>query len=110
MDKKLRPIPAGLSLVVGMLLTTNSASAAVTDFDVTAISTYPAAFIENPGEQIEPYIAIQQSANLTSLTYQQNDTETPDILPTPVPAPAAAWLFGSGLIGLLGLGRKRKKH
>ena len=28
--------------------------------------------------------------------------------PTPVPIPAAAWLLGSGLIGLVGLTRKRK--
>ncbi len=27
-----------------------------------------------------------------------------------VPVPAAAWLFGSGLIGLLGLARKKRKH
>lgn len=25
-----------------------------------------------------------------------------------VPVPAAAWLFGSGLLGLLGLGRRRR--
>jgi hypothetical protein len=28
--------------------------------------------------------------------------------PAPVPVPAAAWLFGSGLLGLLGIARKRK--
>ena len=27
---------------------------------------------------------------------------------TPVPIPAAAWLFGSGLLGLLGMARRRK--
>lgn len=27
--------------------------------------------------------------------------------PSPVPVPAAAWLFASGLVGLVGLGRKR---
>ena len=27
----------------------------------------------------------------------------------PVPVPAAAWLFGSGLIGLIGVGRRSKK-
>ena len=26
----------------------------------------------------------------------------------PVPVPAAAWLFGSGLVGLIGVGRRRK--
>ena len=28
-------------------------------------------------------------------------------VPSPVPVPAAAWLFGSALIGLAGIGRKR---
>ncbi|MGB5259033.1 MAG: VPLPA-CTERM sorting domain-containing protein [Gammaproteobacteria bacterium] len=27
---------------------------------------------------------------------------------SPVPIPAAAWLFGSGLIGLVGIARRRK--
>lgn len=27
---------------------------------------------------------------------------------TPVPVPAAVWLFGSGLIGLIGIGRRKK--
>ncbi len=49
-----------------------------------------------------------------SLTYGLGDIGTPgsagSFTPTPVPAPAAAWLFGSGLIGLLGIGRRRKKH
>ena len=29
---------------------------------------------------------------------------------TAVPVPAAAWLFGSALVGLAGIGRKRKSH
>ena len=28
--------------------------------------------------------------------------------PAPVPIPAAAWLFGSGLLGLIGIARKRR--
>lgn len=30
-------------------------------------------------------------------------------LATPVPVPAAMWLFGSGLLGLLGIARRRKR-
>ena len=30
-----------------------------------------------------------------------------DLLLTPVPVPAAAWLFGSGLLGLIGLARRK---
>jgi hypothetical protein len=29
-------------------------------------------------------------------------------LTSPVPVPAAAWLFGSGLLGLVGIARRRK--
>jgi len=29
--------------------------------------------------------------------------------PTPVPVPAAVWLFGSGLLGLVGIARRKKK-
>jgi len=31
-----------------------------------------------------------------------------EVLPQPVPVPAAVWLFGSGLIGLAGVARRRK--
>ncbi len=31
-------------------------------------------------------------------------------LPAPVPVPAAAWLFGSGLIGLIGMARRKKAN
>jgi hypothetical protein len=30
-----------------------------------------------------------------------------DINPAPVPIPAAAWLFGSGLLGLIGIARRK---
>ena len=31
-----------------------------------------------------------------------------DFITTPVPVPAAAWLFGSGLLGLIGVARRKK--
>jgi hypothetical protein len=43
------------------------------------------------------------SANGT-LTVSSGSTTPP---PPPVPLPAAVWLFGSGLLGLLGVGRRR---
>jgi hypothetical protein len=42
------------------------------------------------------------SFNGSTLAFTGNTGVTP-----PVPLPAAAWLFGSGLLGLLGIGRRR---
>ena len=42
---------------------------------------------------LEDYLAIELSPNLS---------------PPPVPVPAAAWLFGSGLIGLIGAARRKR--
>lgn len=43
---------------------------------------------------------------LNSFTWYDNTIAYGDISVAPVPVPAAAWLFGSGLIGLIGLRRK----
>ena len=32
-----------------------------------------------------------------------------DCTPPPIPVPAAVWLFGSGLLGLVGVARRRKQ-
>jgi hypothetical protein len=32
------------------------------------------------------------------------------VVPTVVPVPAAVWLFGSGLMGLAGIARRKKKR
>jgi hypothetical protein len=43
-----------------------------------------------------------------SLTEGVNDVATlTNVAPAPVPVPAAVWLFGSGLLGLMGVGRRR---
>jgi hypothetical protein len=41
-----------------------------------------------------------------SFNFNANLTATPD----PIPIPAAVWLFGSGLLGLVGVARRRKKN
>lgn len=47
-----------------------------------------------------------------ALTYGLGDIGTPgeagSFTPSPVPVPAAVWLFGSGLAGLIGIMRRRK--
>ncbi|MDQ1362148.1 MAG: hypothetical protein QG652_8, partial [Pseudomonadota bacterium] len=50
----------------------------------------------------------------SGFTYGLGDIGTPGAAgsftpPAAVPLPAAAWLFGSGLAGLIGIGRKRSK-
>lgn len=42
----------------------------------------------------------QTAANFTTTTYS--------LAPSEVPVPAAAWLFGSAIVGLAGIGRKRQ--
>jgi hypothetical protein len=32
------------------------------------------------------------------------------VVPNPVPIPAAAWLFGSALLGVVGLGYRNRKQ
>jgi hypothetical protein len=46
----------------------------------------------------------------------ENDSASVDLVgritstPSAVPVPAAVWLFGSGLLGLYGIGKQRKKQ
>lgn len=109
MDKKLRLIHGGISLISGLLLTTNMAFASVVDLAGDEFSISTATIPNGMSMPIELYGPGQESANLANFSYSPSDS-TDNFAPTPVPAPAAAWLFGSGLIGLLGLGRKRKKR
>jgi hypothetical protein len=47
-----------------------------------------------------------QSYLLGTVTVSANGTIS-NVAPAPVPLPAAVWLFGSGLLGLFGVGRRR---
>ena len=46
------------------------------------------------------------SVNTTSTNYRLQSV-TLELAPTAVPVPAAAWLFGSAMVGLVGISRKR---
>lgn len=46
----------------------------------------------------------ENGKDLSNITVYENDENFP-----PVPVPAAVWLFGSGLIGLVGIARRRRK-
>lgn len=73
------------------------------------------------GLDVAPGVAISDAAN--SLVFDTNqffDIQTSGVtanagnflvnnsVPSPVPVPAAAWLFASGLLGLVGLARRRQ--
>jgi hypothetical protein len=54
------------------------------------------------------YIGGQYYSSKTSYSYAWA-VHAGDVGASVVPVPAAAWLFGSGLLGLTGLGRKRRR-
>ena len=54
-----------------------------------------------------PDSAGTQNAILTA-TYSSSEYTQLALTGTAVPLPAAAWLFGSGLLGLIGISRRRK--
>ncbi|MFV9616891.1 MAG: VPLPA-CTERM sorting domain-containing protein, partial [Gammaproteobacteria bacterium] len=46
-------------------------------------------------------------SNIYEITFSNGLVTSIDAVPTVVPVPAAAWLFGSGLLGLVGVARRK---
>ena len=77
----------------------------------------------NPGEWLKIYFNLQSGKNfanvISDLTNESlrigihvqgfTDGGSESFVNNPVPIPAAAWLFGSGLLGLGALARRRKQ-
>ena len=70
-----------------------------------------------PGQNTGQFVGYSSTNAFTSVTLglgalanpSANNTFTVDTLRrTAVPIPAAVWLFGSGLIGLIGMSRRNK--
>lgn len=69
-------------------------------YDLSAMTTYNAAIEASDqvfGSSITPTISTTASPTQVFAVW------------TPVPVPAAAWLFGSGMLALAGLGRRRSR-
>ena len=109
MDIKLRLIHASCGLILGSLLTTSLAQASSTNM-TTGLNITPLEIPNGLNMGSGLYSSRQEKTSLANFSYSPTKSEIPNNAPTPVPAPAAAWLFGSGLLGLLGIGRKRKKR
>lgn len=69
---------------------------------VSKISDFSSFGLQDKYEILIPYKMI----NGETKPYQDLIVKAPTP-PTPTPIPAAAWIFGSGIVGLLGLRRKR---
>jgi hypothetical protein len=94
----------------------------ILDFSFTSASALALTPVDNAdGSNLEGLGLIAgESMSELVLTYNDNylgfvDSDFDDMMvraqfiPTAVPLPAAVWLFGSGLIGLIGMARRRKQ-
>jgi len=72
-----------------------------------SIAPVSAGPVNHPGG-VNTDIGINVVFSLTAGDSATFDTRF-EVLPVPVPVPAAVWLFGSGLIGLAGVARRRKQ-
>ena len=68
----------------------------------------------NTGDWIEDIGVVGLGANAQRITFEYTNANNTtailavDVAIAPIPVPAAIWLFGSGLLGLAGLGRRFK--
>ena len=68
-------------------------------------------FIQNDTNDLATLILIRQDLTLTNVGFatKEHAAFTPPTLAlSTIPVPAAVWLFGSGLLGLIGIARGRK--
>jgi hypothetical protein len=72
-------------------------------------TTYALDFTIGPGATIGDYL-IDIKVGLNSQRSDITESFLVSVVPpSEIPVPAAAWLFGSGLIGLVGVARRRRK-
>jgi len=54
------------------------------------------------------FVEIAPGSNIYEITFSNGVVTSIDAVPTVIPVPAAAWLFGSGLLGLIGVVRRAR--
>jgi len=118
-DRKNIPIPAGLGLVNHPL---GLGSTAVLSFgDTVTLGAFEFDYTPKPGEKciqtgvlgncllkILNVTTEYSAGNFSFSSAEATGFSTTAIPVSVVPVPAAAWLFGSGLIGLIGVARRKK--
>ena len=67
-------------------------------------------FIARPGDIIGIYLGVDTNVNMDGLDFDiaSNAESMLELTVRPVPIPGAIWLLTSGLVGLIGLGRKSR--
>ncbi|MGD2138699.1 MAG: VPLPA-CTERM sorting domain-containing protein, partial [Gammaproteobacteria bacterium] len=70
------------------------------------------ALTDNGGNWYEPTSWFEVAENIYDVMFDNGEVLTIDAVPTvvetAVPLPAAVWLFGSGLLGLVGIARRKR--
>jgi hypothetical protein len=65
------------------------------------------ALTDNLGSWFEPTGWTEDPLNVYQVTFDNGSVVSVDAVPTVIPVPPAVWLFGSGLIGLVGIARRK---
>jgi len=96
-------LAAGINFTATSVVSSNS----ITLFDD---AQFVIAVTDNIGNWFEPTSWVESSpgTNIYNVTFTNGAVLSIDATPTVVPVPAAVWLFGSGLLGLIGIARRKK--
>jgi hypothetical protein len=90
--------------------TSSVTSSSITLFDDNQFVIALREDISNDWFEPISWFEISPNSNIYDITFSNGSVISIDATPTVIPVPAAVWLFGSGLIGLAGFIRRRRKR